>query len=129
MTHASLLELTRIAGLPAGAADSVQIDGADQVIPPPYRVVAPGAAAIAASGMAAAELWALRTGRRQRIALNANATVTAMRSTRYLKIDGKRPQHGEERLSGFYCLKDGRWMYLHCDFFNLRARNCMVLGV
>ena len=60
---ASLKELVQIAALPASAADSVEITGSDPVFPTRYKIVAPGAAVIAATGLAAAELWKLKTGR------------------------------------------------------------------
>ncbi|MCC6533439.1 MAG: CoA transferase [Burkholderiales bacterium] len=128
MAHPSLLELTRLAGLPASCADSVEIAGTDPVLPIRYRVATAGAAAIAAAGMAAAELWALRTGRRQQVQVDARAAALALRSSRYLRIDGARPAE-DEALTGFYPLKNARWIYLHCNFFNLRARNVEVLGV
>lgn len=125
---ASLAELVQIAGLPATAADSVAITGADPVFPSNYKILAPGAASIAATGLAAAELWALKTGRRQSVRVNGRAAAVAMRSSRYLKINGARPPEDPEKITGFYQLKDGRWMYLHCNFFNLRERNLAVLG-
>ncbi|MDB5811771.1 MAG: L-carnitine dehydratase/bile acid-inducible protein [Betaproteobacteria bacterium] len=125
---ASLHELVKIAGLPASAADSVEITGEDPVFPTRYKIVAPGAACIAATGVAAAELWEQKTGRRQRVRVEGRAAAAAMRGSRYLKFDGKRPPEDPENLTGFYQLKDGRWIYLHCNFFNLRDRNISVLG-
>lgn len=126
---ASLAELTQLAGFPASAADAVEIVEADPVFPTRYRAVTPGAAAMAAAGLAAAELWALKTGRRQRVRVYGRAAAAALRSPRYLKINGERPAEDPERITGFYRLKDGRWMYLHCNFPNLRDRNVAVLGV
>ena len=125
---ASLARLVQIAGLPAAAADAVEITGADPVFPTRYKIVAPGAACIAATGLAAADLWALKTGRRQRVRVEGRAAAAAMRGSRYLKINGARPPEDPEKITGFYPLKDGRWMYLHCNFFNLRDRNLEVLG-
>jgi len=129
MSLESLTVLTQLAGLPAPTPDTVQIDGIDPLFPTRYRVVAPGAAAIAATGLAASELWALRTGRRQKVRVGAYAAAAALRSSRYLKINGERPSEAGEKITGFYQLKDGRWVYLHCNFFNLRERNLSVLGV
>ena len=129
MSLSSLSVLTELAGLPAPSVKQVEIDGADPMFPARYRVVAPGAAAMAATGLAAAELWALRTGRRQTVRLSKYAAAAALRSSRYLKINGERPAEAGDRITGFYQLRDGRWMYLHCNFFNLRARNLGVLGV
>lgn len=127
-TNSSLAKLVQLAALPASAADSVEIIGSDPVFPTRYKLVAPGAAAMAATGLASADLWALKTGRRQRVRVNARASAAALRSSRYLKINGERPTEDPEKITGFYPLRDGRWMYLHCNFFNLRDRNLAVLG-
>ena len=84
---------------------------------------------MAATGLAAAELWTLRTGRRQKVHLAKYAAAAALRSSRYLRINGARPAEPSDRITGFYQLRDGRWLYLHCNFFNLRERNLGVLGV
>ena len=126
--NSSLTELVRLAELPAAAADAVEITGADPVWPTKYKVATPGAAALAATGLAAAELWALKTGKRQQVRVNARAAAAALRSSRYLKINGERPKEPRDKVTGFYPLRDGRWMYLHCNFFNLRDRNLAVLG-
>ena len=128
MAHASLLELTGLAGLPASAADAVEITGVEPVFPTRYKPVTPGAAAIAATGLAAAELWELKTGRRQQVSVTMRAAAAALRGSRYLRINGEKPAEDPEKLTGFYPLRDGRWMYLHCNFFNLRDRNLAVLG-
>ena len=125
----SLVELVKLAGLPEAAADSVEVSGGDPVFPTRYRPVVPGAVAMAAAGLAAAELWQLKTGRKQRVRVDARAAAAALRSTRYLKINGKRPAEDSEKITGFYELRDGRWMYLHCNFWNLRDRNLAILGV
>jgi crotonobetainyl-CoA:carnitine CoA-transferase CaiB-like acyl-CoA transferase len=127
--RSSVLELMKLAGLPEAAADSVEISGGDPVFPTRYRPVVPGAVAMAAAGLAAAELWQLKTGRKQRVRVDARAAAAALRSTRYLKINGKRPAEDPEKITGFYELRDGRWMYLHCNFWNLRDRNLAILGV
>jgi hypothetical protein len=124
----SLKELVKIAGLPAAAAEYVEITGADPVFPTRYKIVAPGAAVIAATGVAAAELWKLKTGRQQRVRVDGRMAGAAMRGARYLKINGVRPPEDPEKITGFYQLKDGRWMYLHCNFFNLRDINLKVAG-
>ena len=127
MAHASLVELIALAGLPASAADTVEITGSEPVFPTRYKPVAAGAAAIAATGLAAAELWALKTGRRQQVGVNMRAAAAALRGSRYLRINGEKPAEDPEKITGFYPLRDGRWMYLHCNFFNLRDRNLAVL--
>lgn len=125
--NTSLHDLLRLADLPESAADSVEIIGTDPVFPTHYRPVMPGAAAMAAAGMAAADLWALQTGRRQQVRVNARAAAAALRGSRYLRINGEKPAEDPERITGFYQLHDGRWIYLHCNFPNLRNRNLAIL--
>lgn len=128
MNHPSLLTLTRLAGLPDALADTATITGADPVLCIPYQVATPGAAAIAAAGIAAADLWVLKGGARQQVRVDARATAAALRSNHYLKIDGIAPARPRDKVTGFYQIKDGRWIYLHCNFFTLRDRNLSVLG-
>ena len=125
---ASLKELAQIAGLPASAADAVEITGSDPVFATRYKIVAPGAAVIAATGLAAAELWKLKTGRQQKVRVDGRMAAAAMRGARYLKINGQNPAEDPEKITGFYQLKEGRWIYLHCNFFNLRDINLKVAG-
>jgi crotonobetainyl-CoA:carnitine CoA-transferase CaiB-like acyl-CoA transferase len=124
----SLAGLVALAGLPASAAGAVEIAEADPVFPTRYRAVTAGAAAMAACGLAAAELWKLKSGRAQQVRLSGRAAAAALRSARYLRIDGERPEEDPGKITGFYPLRDGRWMYLHCNFPNLRDRNVRILG-
>ncbi len=128
MSNPHLNHLLQLAGLPASAADNVEITGSDILLPTPYKFVAPGAACIAATGLAAAELWKLKTGRTQQVRLDTYAATAALRSPRYLKIDGKKVEEDSAKVTGFYQLKDGRWIYLHCNFPNVRDGNLKALG-
>jgi crotonobetainyl-CoA:carnitine CoA-transferase CaiB-like acyl-CoA transferase len=56
------------------------------------------------------------------------AAAAAMRSARYLKIDGKAPKEIWDPLSGYYPVKDGRWVSIHCNFANHREAAMKVLG-
>src|SRR5262245_10730515 len=49
------------------AADVTYTGGADPVLPTPFRIGTAGAATLAAAGLAATEMWQVRTGRRQLI--------------------------------------------------------------
>src|SRR5215472_14788501 len=57
------------------AADVMFTGGADPVLATPFHIGAAGAATLAASGLAATELWQVRTGRRQRVQRCAAATT------------------------------------------------------
>lgn len=124
MPQGSLRELLALGNLQGEAT----FNGADPVLRTPYRVAAAGAAALAAVGTAAAELWALRTGRRQKVAVDLRAAAASLRSGYYLRIDGKPPPAPWDPMSGFYPVRDGRWVSIHCNFPNHRAAALMVLG-
>ena len=128
MIPPSLLHLTRLGGLPDPDPAYVEVAASDPVLATRYRLAEAGAASIAATGLAAAELWALRTGRRQRVAVNGRHAAAAMRSNHYLQINGAAPSRPRDQITGFYQVKDGRWIYLHCNFSNLRDRNLGALG-
>jgi crotonobetainyl-CoA:carnitine CoA-transferase CaiB-like acyl-CoA transferase len=44
------------------------------------------------------------------------AAAAALRSDRYVRIDGEPPPNPWGRISGFYQTRDGRWIQLHCNF-------------
>jgi crotonobetainyl-CoA:carnitine CoA-transferase CaiB-like acyl-CoA transferase len=124
MPQAALRELLALGNL-AGEADFA---GADPVLRTLYRVGAAGAAALGAVGLAASELWFLRTGRRQQVKVDLRAAVASLRSGFYLRIDGKPPPAPWDPMSGFYPVRDGRWVSIHCNFANHRAAALKVLG-
>src|ERR1700704_5974915 len=95
------------------AADVVFTGGADPVLPTPFRVGAAGAATLAASGLAATELWQLRTGRRQRVTVDLSQAAAALRSGHYLHLTGLDVSSARNAIMGSYPSRDGRWSYLH----------------
>lgn len=68
---------------------------------------------IAATALAATELWRLRTGRGQSVSVDLRAAVAAFRSERYLRVDGQVPPDPRGGIFGFYRTGDGRWVQLH----------------
>ncbi|WP_431284531.1 CoA transferase [Humitalea sp. 24SJ18S-53] len=123
---AALADLCTAAGIAAKAATA---SGSDPVLPTPYRIGTAGAAVHLAVGLAAADLSRLRGGAPQVVSVGVPAAVASLRANHYLTIDGTRPKPHGDRLSGFYRVKDGRSVYLHCNFPNLRDRAAAVLGV
>jgi crotonobetainyl-CoA:carnitine CoA-transferase CaiB-like acyl-CoA transferase len=121
----ALKELLQIAGLdPVPAA----LPGADPVFPTPFKVGTAGAAALAAVGTAVSRLWYFKTNRIQHVNVGVRAAAAAMRSARYLRIDGQVPKELWDPLSGYYPVKDGRWVSIHCNFANHREAAMGVLG-
>jgi hypothetical protein len=111
------------------AADVMFTGGVDPVLPTPFRIGAAGAATLAASGLAATELWQVRTGRRQQVTVDLRQATAALRSGHYLALAGTDVSSERNTIMGFYPTRDGRWSYLHCNFPNHRAAALGVLGV
>jgi crotonobetainyl-CoA:carnitine CoA-transferase CaiB-like acyl-CoA transferase len=123
----ALHELLVQAGIEESAGAAVSFTGGDPVFPTPYLAGTAGAAALAAVGVAVSRLWFLRTQRSQEVKIDLRAAAAAMRSARYLRIDGKPPKEAWDPLSGFYPVKDGRWISIHCNFANHREAAMKVL--
>jgi crotonobetainyl-CoA:carnitine CoA-transferase CaiB-like acyl-CoA transferase len=130
MTNAALRTLLPLAGWPEERADTVELTGGtDPVLPTPFRITETGAAALAATGLAASDLWELRTGRSQDVAVDARQATASLRSGHYMQMDDAAVSHERNTIMGVYPAKDGRWSYLHCNFPNHRAAALSVLGV
>ena len=130
MSLSALSTLLPIAGWDAGRASEVEFcGGADPILPTPFRIGETAAASLAAVGLAASDLWELRTGRGQRIGVNARHATASLRSSKYMTMDGQPAGAERHSLMGVYPAKDGRWSYLHCNFPNHRDAALGVLGV
>jgi crotonobetainyl-CoA:carnitine CoA-transferase CaiB-like acyl-CoA transferase len=120
-----LLALTDLAEKPGG---EVTFEGNDPVFATPYLIGTAGAAALGAVGLAVSGLWFSRTNRFQDVKVDVRAAAAALRSARYLRIDGQAPKEIWDPMSGFYPVKDGRWVSIHCNFANHRDAAMKVLG-
>jgi crotonobetainyl-CoA:carnitine CoA-transferase CaiB-like acyl-CoA transferase len=126
----ALRTILPIAGWTEERARGLEITGAsDPILPTPFRITETGTAALAAVGFAVSDLWELRTGRGQQVAIDTRQATASLRSGTYLKIDGTPVPNGRNAVRGFYVTKDGRWNYLHCNFPNHLAAALKVLGV
>jgi crotonobetainyl-CoA:carnitine CoA-transferase CaiB-like acyl-CoA transferase len=129
MAHEALRTILPLAGWPEERARTVEITGgSDPVLPTPFRIGAAGAAALAATGLAAADLWELRTSRRQQVAVDLRQAVASLRSGHYLQVNGVRVRGERNPVMGMYPAKNGRWSYIHANFPNHRAAALRVLG-
>ena len=63
--YSVLGEFWRRAGEDLAALDWAQLTGGDPVLPSDFKIATVATATIAAAGLAAGELWRLRSGRRQ----------------------------------------------------------------
>src|SRR5258705_913502 len=130
MPNEALRTILPVAGWDDERAREVEITGGtDPILPTPFRIGDTSAAALAAVGLAVSDLWALRTGRRQEIAVDTRQATASLRSGHYLKMDGAHVSTERNTVMGVYPAKSGRWSYLHCNFPNHRAAALSVLGV
>ena len=127
--HDALRTILPVAGLAAERAQTVEITGGDDpVLPTPFRIGETSAAAVAATGLAAADLWQLRTGRHQQVAVDLRQATASLRSGHYLKMERAEVSHARNPVMGMYPAKGGRWSYIHANFPNHRAAALSVLG-
>jgi crotonobetainyl-CoA:carnitine CoA-transferase CaiB-like acyl-CoA transferase len=110
-----LAGLWRTAGLDDAALRDIGFTGAEPVLPSSFAVGAAAQATIGAAALAAAELWRLRTGRRQDVSVDMRAAAIEFRSERYLRVDGKVPDEYHDPIAGLYRCGDGRWARLHTN--------------
>ncbi len=130
MSEQILNTLLSIPGVDAERAAAIAFSGGiDPILPTPFRIGESAAASLGAVGLAVSDLWELRTGRRQDIAVDARQATASLRSSRYMTLNGA-PAAGERpSVMGVYPAQSGRWSYLHCNFPNHREAALGVLGV
>ena len=81
MPYEALRTIFPATGWSADRAGAVEFTGdTDPILPTPFRIGVAGAAALAATGIAAADLWQRRTGRRQSIGVDVRQATASLRS-------------------------------------------------
>jgi crotonobetainyl-CoA:carnitine CoA-transferase CaiB-like acyl-CoA transferase len=129
MAYDALRTIMPAAGWSADRVNEVKFSGdTDPIVQTPFRVGVAGAATLAATGLAAADLWTQRTGRRQDVAVDVRQATASLRSGHYLRVGDGMVSAGRNSIMGFYPTKDGRWSYVHANFPNHRAAALKVLG-
>jgi crotonobetainyl-CoA:carnitine CoA-transferase CaiB-like acyl-CoA transferase len=118
---------TALGGEPA-ALDAVSLTGAEPQLPSSFRVDAAAQVAIAASGLAAAEIWRLRSGERQRVGVDMRHAAVECRSERYLQLDDQPAPSFWDPIAGVYQVSGGRYVRLHTNFPHHRDAVCRVLN-
>ena len=88
-SHQVLAALWRLACQPPAALDAMELTGAEPVLPSSFAVGTAAQTTVAASALAAAELWRMRTGRQQQVSVAMRDAAIETRSEHYLAIDGK----------------------------------------
>ncbi|KWR78648.1 CoA transferase [Cupriavidus sp. IDO] len=120
--------LWRDAGMPAEALGHLSLTGAEPVLPSSFAVGTAAQASLSASALAAAALWAQRTGRWQQVGVDMRHAITEFRSERYLRVDGGAAPELWDKIAGTYQCGDGRWVRLHTNFPHHRDGVLHLLG-
>ncbi|HWN79764.1 MAG TPA: CoA transferase, partial [Bradyrhizobium sp.] len=123
-----LADLWTLAGGDLSALDAVALTGEEPQLPSSFRVAAAAQASIAAAGLAAAQIWKLRSGQSQDVAVDIRHAVVECRSERYLRVDGKPPPPAWDAIAGIYKTRDQRFVRLHTNFRHHRDAVCKVLN-
>ncbi len=126
--YEALDQILETSGRARSPEDRVFIDGADPVLPTAFRLGTAGAAAIAATGLAAADLWQLRSGRSQDVSVSLRDAAAVIRSDRFLRLDGEAPPSPWSPTAGFYRTRDERWITVHSNFPHHLDAALRVLG-
>ena len=124
----ALEQIWRAAAGDPTALERVTLTGDDPMLPTDVKIGTAAAAVIAATGLAASEIWRLRTGRAQSVAVDMRAAVAAFRSERYLRVNGGPAPDGRSPLFGFYPTGDDRWIQIHANMPHHHAGHVRFLG-
>jgi crotonobetainyl-CoA:carnitine CoA-transferase CaiB-like acyl-CoA transferase len=123
-----LADIWTSAGGEASALDTLTLTGDEPQLPSSFRVAAAAQTSIAAAGLAAAQIWKLRSGQPQDVAVDMCHATVECRSERYLRVDGKPPPPAWDAIAGIYRTRDRRFVRLHTNFPHHRDAVCRVLN-
>ena len=110
------------------ALDALTLTGDEPQLPSSFRVAAAAQVSVAATGLAAAAIWKMRSGQAQDVAVDMRHAVVECRSERYLRVDGKPPPPAWDAIAGIYKTRDNRFVRLHTNFPHHRGAVCKVLN-
>jgi crotonobetainyl-CoA:carnitine CoA-transferase CaiB-like acyl-CoA transferase len=118
-------------GLSVPPTQQATLKGQDPILANRFPVSEAAAAALAAGGVAASDLWSLKTGRRQDVGVDVRKTGLSLRATLVMQLNGGPPPPSwadGNPLVDFYPCRDGRWIHLHGNFPHLAEGTMAVLG-
>ena len=98
MDRTDVERAVKLAGLALPAEAAFEVTGAEPVLASPHFLATGAAAARLLTGLAAAELWWQRTGRRQQVVVDARHAAASLRSYQYARPAGT-PEQSLESLA------------------------------
>jgi crotonobetainyl-CoA:carnitine CoA-transferase CaiB-like acyl-CoA transferase len=115
-------------GLPPDMTGNVQFEQDGPGLPSSFHVDEAASASIAASALAAAALWHLRTGRQQQVTVSRRHASAEFRSEHLASVDGAPAPARWDDIAGLYQTKAGGWARLHTNFPHHREGVLRLLG-
>src|SRR5437764_6233815 len=122
-----LSDIWTTAGGEASVLDTLTLTGDEPQLPSSFRVAVAAQVSVAATGLAAAGIWKMRSGQAQDVAVDMRHAVVECRSERYLRVDGKPPGSAWDAIAGIYKTGDDGFIRLHTNFPHHRDAVCRVL--
>ena len=135
--NAAFKEVMEIRGEGLPVDGEVEITGADPVLSTRFKIGEVCASVLAGIGVAVSDIWALKTGRRQKAAIDVRRAAATLRSTRYMQRPGtdgafelvvNKKHEAMIKITQPWPTKDGRWFLPHFGLPNLQKRVLGVLG-
>jgi len=101
-----------------------RLTGLEPVLPSVYKTGVAAQSTIAASALAASEMWRFRTGRSQDVSVDMKHAAIGFRSERYTQINGDTSKtfassgvsDDPSEVHGFYKCGDGGWLQIHGNY-------------
>jgi len=125
--HEALERIWTLARGDRAALERIELAGSEPALPSVFAVGTAASACIGAVGLAASELWRLRSGIAQPVRVGMRPAAVAYRSEHYLRIDGA-PVEGPDRARSYFRDTSGRWMQLHMGYPHHRDGILRELG-
>jgi crotonobetainyl-CoA:carnitine CoA-transferase CaiB-like acyl-CoA transferase len=126
--HEILSDIWTSIGGQASALDALTLTGDEPQLPSSFRIAAAAQVSVGLTGLAAAEIWKMRSGQAQDVTVDMRHAVVECRSERYLRVDGKPPPPAWDAIAGIYKTRDARFVRLHTNFPHHRDAVCKVLN-
>ncbi len=115
----------------------VTLTGTDPVLSTKFKIAETCAAVLGGVGVAVSDIWETKTGRRQKITVDARRTAAGLKSSDYMLQPGanghfvaveSESHKAMRRITQPWPTKDGRWVLPHFGLPNLKERQLKLLG-
>lgn len=117
--------------------NEVKVTGNDPVYSTPFKVSETCASVLAGVGIAVSDIWELRSGKRQKVAIDVRHAAATLKSSLFMQESGSagkftpvvnKSHEAMLAITQPWPTKDGRWFLPHFGLPNLKERVLNVLG-